>query len=192
MASSSVPKCSKCDDEDDLAIIKPDIVFFGEPLPKIFDDHVERDTAECDLVIVMGSSLKVQPVSIMPDLISPQTPQILINRERLDHNFDIELLGDADTIVSEIARRLGWTRLGERNLGAVSPPTIQQSLDHVHLFNGAKLGLRPEIPDTSADGSLLSEALVGESIDLSKVFPKPPQSPLLDDQGNLVAIDPGS
>ena len=36
--------------------------------------------------------------------------QILINREPLPHlNFDVELLGDCDVIVSELCSRLGWT-----------------------------------------------------------------------------------
>ena len=35
-------------------------------------------------------------------------PQILINRERLKNlTFDVELLGDCDGIISELARKLG-------------------------------------------------------------------------------------
>ena len=40
--------------------MKPDVVFFGEGLPKEFFEHV-IDIKEADLVIVMGTSLKVQP-----------------------------------------------------------------------------------------------------------------------------------
>lgn len=187
MSKSPVPFCEKCDGEDE-AVIKPDIVFFGEPLPKAFDEHLDEDTAKTDLLIVIGSSLKVQPVSMIPDLLDPAVPQILINRERLDHNFDIELLGDADGIVCELARRLGWARLGET---AVDPkethPVRTADPSHVHLFMGAKYGLRPEIPEARSDESVLSEALVGDSIDISKVFPKPPQTPFLSIEGNLEA-----
>lgn len=36
-------------------------------------------------------------------------PQILINREPLKHlNFDVELLGDCDTIVEELCKNLNW------------------------------------------------------------------------------------
>lgn len=185
MAVSSVPRCAKCDGEDE-AVIKPDIVFFGEPLPKTFDDHLDSDTAKTDLLIVIGSSLKVQPVSMIPDLLDPSIPQILINRERLDHNFDIELLGDADGIVCEIARRLGWSLSGQT---APSEPHSIQTANppHVHLFKGAKFGLRPDIPEAKSDESVLSEALVGDSIDISKVFPKPPQTPILSAEGQLEA-----
>lgn len=97
----TVPLCRKCG-----GIIKPDIVFFGEPLPKIFDDRLAVDCTQADLLLVIGSSLKVHPVSMIPDLIPPGVPQVLINRESLDHTFDIELLGDCDLILGEIAKRL--------------------------------------------------------------------------------------
>lgn len=48
------------------------------------------------------------------DCIPNNVPQILINREPLQHlNFDIELLGNCDTIISELCHRLGreWANL---------------------------------------------------------------------------------
>jgi len=50
-------------DQDPPALMKPDIVFFGEPLPFGFNNHLEDDRLEADLLIVIGSSLKVAPVS---------------------------------------------------------------------------------------------------------------------------------
>ena len=47
-------------------IMKPDIVFFGEGLPEIFHDSMAKDKDECDLLIVIGSSLKVRPVALIP------------------------------------------------------------------------------------------------------------------------------
>ena len=43
--------------------MKPDIVFFGEPLPQEFFARIGEDIHDADMVIVMGSSLKVQPVA---------------------------------------------------------------------------------------------------------------------------------
>lgn len=61
-----------------------------------------------DLVVVIGSSLKVQPVSLLPYNVSPEVPQILINRESLPHYAsDIELLGNCDDIVAQLALVLG-------------------------------------------------------------------------------------
>ena len=53
---------------DCKGIVKPDIVFFGESLPAIFFDLISKvfiglfkDFPKCDLMIVMGTSLQVQP-----------------------------------------------------------------------------------------------------------------------------------
>jgi NAD-dependent deacetylase sirtuin 1 len=54
-----IPHCSKCSADLDDAIFKPDIVFFGEPLPDNFHQTISIDKDKCDLLIVMGSSLKV-------------------------------------------------------------------------------------------------------------------------------------
>jgi len=47
-------------------VLKPDIVFFGEDLPDEFHDNLDRDKHECDLLLVIGSSLRVRPVSSIP------------------------------------------------------------------------------------------------------------------------------
>ncbi|XP_021435836.2 NAD-dependent protein deacetylase sirtuin-1 isoform X1 [Oncorhynchus mykiss] len=102
-----VPHCPRCTDIP-LAIMKPDIVFFGENLPEIFHRAMRQDKDEVDLLIVIGSSLKVRPVALIPTSIPHDVPQVLINREQLPHlNFDVELLGDCDVIVNELCHRLG-------------------------------------------------------------------------------------
>lgn len=101
-----VPHCPRCQDIP-LAIMKPDIVFFGENLPEMFHRAMKQDKDEVDLLIVIGSSLKVRPVALIPNSIPHEVPQVLINREQLPHlNFDVELLGDCDVIVNELCHRL--------------------------------------------------------------------------------------
>ncbi|KAL4240272.1 NAD-dependent protein deacetylase sirtuin-1 [Mactra antiquata] len=110
----NIPWCDKCDPRTPLSIMKPDIVFFGESLPEEFHNQMSLDKDECDLLIVIGSSLKVRPVALIPNSLPAHVPQILINKEHLRHlNFDVELLGDCDTIMNEICRRLGneWTKI---------------------------------------------------------------------------------
>ncbi|CAF0901640.1 unnamed protein product [Brachionus calyciflorus] len=112
--NQEIPYCDKCSqivkDESEeklIGILKPDIVFFGEGLPEIYHKSINEDKNKCDLLIVIGSSLKVKPVANIPHLIPKDIPQILINRESLKHmNFDIELLGDCDVIVNELLMRL--------------------------------------------------------------------------------------
>ena len=111
---SFLPICQYCCDsdsdsdgagDDSLPLLKPDIVFFGESLPANFFAHIRSTLPACDLLIVTGSSMKVLPVASIPDLIPPTTPQILVNKEPiLDHNFDLELIGEADSIWSWIGK----------------------------------------------------------------------------------------
>ena len=114
-----LPICQYCANESDsdsdnatddsLPLLKPDIVFFGESLPANFFAHIRSTLPACDLLIVTGSSMKVLPVASIPDLIPPSVPQILINKEPiLDHNFDLELIGEADWIWSWIGKELGF------------------------------------------------------------------------------------
>lgn len=54
-----VPRCSICD-----GLIKPDIVFFGEA---VFDfDKAIEWIKDADLLLVIGTSLKVSPANIIP------------------------------------------------------------------------------------------------------------------------------
>lgn len=112
-----IPKCPLClTSSEDTAVIKPDIVFFGEGLSDEFHSAMSNDKDECDLLIVMGSSLKVRPVALIPSSIPEGVPQILINREPLNHlTFDVELLGDCDIIVKQLCERLGsdWVKFCE-------------------------------------------------------------------------------
>lgn len=41
----------------------------------------EPDFPNCDLLIVMGTSLSVRPFSMLVDLVPPGCPRVLINRE---------------------------------------------------------------------------------------------------------------
>ncbi len=56
-----VPRCDDCRD-----VVKPDVTFFGEMLP---DGALERAcelAAEAELMLVLGSSLQVQPAASVP------------------------------------------------------------------------------------------------------------------------------
>ncbi|XP_030835211.1 NAD-dependent protein deacetylase sirtuin-1 isoform X2 [Strongylocentrotus purpuratus] len=128
-----IPICPQCGpDTPDMAVLKPDIVFFGEGLPNHFYDKLNDDKETADLLIVMGSSLKVRPVATIPSLLPKKVPQILINREPLPHlNFDIELLGDCDVIINEILHRLGdgWDHVCQSQ---------QRLTETTHIPNGFK------------------------------------------------------
>ncbi|KAI1769376.1 SIR2-domain-containing protein [Hypoxylon sp. FL1150] len=109
---------SSDDDDDDngqydlpsAGVMKPDITFFGEELPDRFTQRlIKHDRDLVDLVVVIGTSLKVAPVSEVVPYLPPHIPQIYISRTPVTHiNFDIDLLGDCDVVVAELCRRAGW------------------------------------------------------------------------------------
>lgn len=152
-----IPKCKSCKDsyyqlekpvgggdeneeqqpEVPEPILKPDIVFFGENLPAQFDNQIVLDREVADLMIIIGSSLKVAPVSELVGFIPHSVPVILINREpvyHLHHSFDVQLLGYCDDIVKELCRRLEWSLLDST---AKEPAQFEFVEPHVYLFNGA-------------------------------------------------------
>lgn len=57
----AVPKCSKCG-----GVYKPDITFFGEMLPEAAFEGAVALASAADLVVVLGSSLTVNPAALIP------------------------------------------------------------------------------------------------------------------------------
>ncbi|KAI8604586.1 hypothetical protein EDD21DRAFT_365937 [Dissophora ornata] len=111
------------DDDDDMnkGLMKPDIVFFGEKLPAVFHQSLKEDREKVDLLIVIGSSLKVAPVSDIMHQLPNSVPQILINRTpNHQMEFDVQLLGNCDTIVAELCRMAGWELRHEKLPGGTS------------------------------------------------------------------------
>ncbi|KAI0129479.1 DHS-like NAD/FAD-binding domain-containing protein [Xylariales sp. AK1849] len=139
------------DDDDDFdipqaGVMKPDITFFGEPLPSEFHDRlVKHDRDLADLVVVIGTSLKVAPVSEVVPFLPPHIPQIYISRTPVSHvNFDIDLLGDCDVVVAELCRRAGWDLHHEmipRNQNVRSTP--QEGYVHRHVLTAFKQDDKP-------------------------------------------------
>ncbi|CCE65614.1 hypothetical protein TPHA_0M00390 [Tetrapisispora phaffii CBS 4417] len=90
-------------------VLKPDITFFGEALPSKFHKTIRKDILECDLLICIGTSLKVAPVSEIVNMLPAHVPQVLINKDPVKHaEFDISFLGLCDDVVAYITELCGW------------------------------------------------------------------------------------
>jgi NAD-dependent deacetylase len=61
-AFSGAPPCARCG-----AIVKPDVVMFGELLPREAIDRAYELARSTRLLLVVGSALEVWPVSLLPD-----------------------------------------------------------------------------------------------------------------------------
>lgn len=60
-SQGEVPLCSRC-----RGVMKPDVVFFGDPLPQDVLELAYRSAASADLLLVLGSSLVVHPAASIP------------------------------------------------------------------------------------------------------------------------------
>lgn len=143
--AQTVPKCPECHGNvnqvplDGLGVMKPNIVFFGEQLGDEFHRLLDEDKGSIDLLIVIGSSLKVRPVANIPRSVPSYVPQILINREPLDHmQFDIELLGDCDVVIQELCLRLGgeWMKICNQDCKLLNELTGFPIQTNKNLGNG--------------------------------------------------------
>ena len=86
-----IPKC-ECG-----GVIKPDIVFFGEALPQEFYRILETPP-EADLILILGTSLNVQPACVFAlDMVS-KVPSIMVNLDetRYDRHMDVALHMDLE------------------------------------------------------------------------------------------------
>lgn len=106
--------------------IKPDITctllhspVFGENLPERFFKQL-ADFRQAQALLVMGTSLVVNPFASLIDQVPAQCPRFLFNMERVgegsgDRGFhftqeshDTFCQGDVDTTVRILARKCGW------------------------------------------------------------------------------------
>jgi len=118
-----LPRCTGCRSQ-----LRPGIVFFGEPLN--WDvAKVKADLGEADLVIVMGTSLSVQPFAgiianvksscaiLVVNRVMPKTLASHRRRRELTSRLigkpplrkEAFMQGDCDTSIRWLAKALGWS-----------------------------------------------------------------------------------
>lgn len=104
---AKVPICPHC-----RSYVKPDIVFFGESLPDRFHTLLSQDLPVAKVCLILGTSLQVAPVSLIPEKVGPHCKRILLNKERVgnmdDSDRDVFYEGDCDDTILELAQILGW------------------------------------------------------------------------------------
>ncbi len=57
------PLCSNCN-----SVLKPDFIFFGEGIPSEVNRISFEEAANCDLMLVVGTTGEVMPASMLPDV----------------------------------------------------------------------------------------------------------------------------
>lgn len=141
-----IPRCKDCGH-----LVKPDIVFFGEGLPRRFFERMEDDLPRADLIIVIGTSLQVQPFASLPDMVAEDCPRLLLNLEEIgdfSRELDVVQLIETDRGCEELARLCGW----EAELQALDSKIKQEHSPVVDKNEIAKV-----TPETSSKGEIKAE-----------------------------------
>lgn len=91
--------------------LRPNVVLFGEYLPREAWGLAEQDIRQCELLIVIGTSLKVSPVNQLPMLAAGKV--VLINDEDTSSacKYDLKIIGKSKEVLEELSAMLSRGRL---------------------------------------------------------------------------------
>jgi len=97
------PRCPNC-----TAILKPDIIFFDERIPEAALEKTGQMLAAADLLLVAGTSCRIQPAAGIPFVVYNRGGTIIeINREPvLGHIAAVTLEGSFSAIMEELVKRM--------------------------------------------------------------------------------------
>ncbi|XP_034735820.1 SIRT1 domain-containing protein isoform X2 [Etheostoma cragini] len=148
--NDNIPKCTFCS-----ATVKPDVVFFGEDLPTKYFLH-SKDFPKADLLIIMGTSLQIEPFASLVNTVRSTVPRLLLNRHAVGPFEKVPLrrgdhieLGDLEETVRRFAETLGWNDEIEelmRSQEILSIPTLISSPGSVSGQTSCQSRGAPEPP----------------------------------------------
>lgn len=104
VADGEIPRCPKCHQ-----LLKPDVILFGEQLPQAAWYKAQKEARQCDLMLVVGSSLEVLPVAGLPmQALDRGAHLIIINNTPtyLNVRADVTILEDVSMILPAITERV--------------------------------------------------------------------------------------
>lgn len=100
------PTCRMCG-----AVLKPDIVFFGEAIPERARREAFEEAGACDAVLVIGTSGEVMPACMIPRVAAEHGAKVIeINTEPSSFTTsvtDIFLQGGACDVMNRLLQELG-------------------------------------------------------------------------------------
>ena len=99
-----IPHCRLCG-----GILKPDVILFGEQLPQKAWFEAQRQSRDCDLMVVAGSSLEVLPVAGLPmQALDRGAHLIIVNNSPtyLNVRADVVFTEDVASILPDIVERV--------------------------------------------------------------------------------------
>lgn len=102
-----VPDCPECQ-----GILKPDAVFFGEALPQDTLKEAIRRAQNCDLLIVIGSTLVIYPAAYIPTYAGEAGAKLAIvnlTPTPFDHYAAVVIRGKAGEIMSRVIEKVRFS-----------------------------------------------------------------------------------
>lgn len=98
--AGTLPICEKCD-----GIVKTATISFGQAMPEIQMARAQDETLNCDLFIVLGSSLVVYPAAGFPQIAKRRGAKLaILNRDPTDQDdaADLVLHGEIGPTMSRV------------------------------------------------------------------------------------------
>jgi NAD-dependent deacetylase len=88
-------------------LIKPATIFFGQPLEEEVINAARRYLKECDLLVIMGTSLKVAPVNKLPTLcFDRNVPVVILNKDETMYDAYASVV-ISDAACGEVVGKIG-------------------------------------------------------------------------------------
>jgi NAD-dependent deacetylase len=106
-----VPDCPDCQ-----GILKPDAVLFGEALPQETLEEAARRSQNCDLFIIIGSTLLIYPAAYMPTYAREAGARLAIvnlTPTPLDHYAAAVVQGAAGEILPKVMEKVKGSSLSD-------------------------------------------------------------------------------
>jgi len=104
LAKEEVPECEAC-----KGILKPDAVYFGEMLPQAVLSEASRRANQCDLCVVIGSTLVVYPAAYIPEYAHNAGAKIVIiniGATPMDSRAAVRIEGKAGETMGIVMQRV--------------------------------------------------------------------------------------
>mmetsp|Transcript_1854 Transcript_1854/g.3837 ORF Transcript_1854/g.3837 Transcript_1854/m.3837 type:complete len:772 (+) Transcript_1854:31-2346(+) len=119
-------------------LLRPAVVFFGEQLNPRFIEYSQQDMESADLVLIMGTSLSVEPFASLVQKAGRTCPRLLINRhvpfvmqrrpwELLTPSVlskwrparkDASIIGECEERIQKVIGELGWKQMLSKSIGS--------------------------------------------------------------------------
>ncbi len=121
--SSIPPRCEKCG-----SLLRPDVVWFGEPLPMEAYEASHQAASSCDAMLVVGTSAVVRPAASLP-LVAKHNGAFVV---------------EVNTEFTPVSALIDATLLGKA--GEILPDFVDGVIERIEA-EGRPVGARREVPE---------------------------------------------